>query len=158
MKTRFVEATVGLFMLGAVAAFLMLAFQVSGLTMQHDDETYRITADFENIGGLKIRAPVTVAGVRIGQVKSIKLNPQTFKAVVTMAITKNESHIPGDSQASIVTAGLLGANYIEIIPGFDEEALHEGSRIVDTQPALQLETMIGQLLFNINKEEKKTEG
>ena len=157
MKTRFVEATVGLFMLGAICAFLVLAFNVSGFTMQHNDDIFRVTADFDNIGGLKIRAPVTVAGVRIGQVKSIELDPKTFKAVVTMAITKKENQIPADSQAGIVTAGLLGANYIEITPGFDDETLHEGSRIVDTQPALQLETMIGQLLFNINKKETSTE-
>lgn len=155
MNIRLVETTVGLFILGAIAAFLILAFKVSGFSIQHDEDSYRVTTEFDNIGSLKNRSPVTVAGVKVGQVKSIHLDSRTFKAIVTMAITKKENHIPSDSQASIVTAGLLGANYIELSPGFAEETLHEGSHIVDTQPALQLETMIGQLLFNINKSDSK---
>ena len=142
MKSRVIESSVGLFMLAAVVAFLVLAFKVSGLTLHHSENTYHISAGFDNIGSLKIRAPVTVAGVKIGQVNRIVLDPKTFK------------NIPEDSQASVVTAGLLGANYIEITPGFEDAVLHDGGQIDDTQPALQLETMIGQLLFNINKDKK----
>ena len=156
MKARYIDATVGIFILAAFIAFLVLAFKVSGLTMHHEDDVYKVTADFDNIGGLKIRAPVTVAGVRIGKVSGIQLDPQTFKAIVTIQINKREKNIPSDSQAAIVTAGLLGANYVELRPGFEIGTLHEGSRISDTQPALQLETMIGQLLFNINKDTKES--
>ncbi len=158
MRARFIEVAVGLFMLGAIIAFLILAFRVSGLMIeQRSRGTYQVTAEFDNIGNLKVRAPVTVAGVRIGQIQAIHLDPQSFKAVVTLAIQHQENHLPADSQASIVTAGLLGANYIELNPGFEEHSLQEGSRITDTQSALQLETMVGQLLFNINKQDKKSE-
>jgi phospholipid/cholesterol/gamma-HCH transport system substrate-binding protein len=151
---RLIEAAVGLLILGALSAFLVLAFKVSGLTVHQGSQTYEVTAHFDNIGGLKIRAPVTIAGVKVGQVQKISLDPQTFKAAVTITMMARTTEVPADSQASIVTSGLLGAHYIELTPGFSENFLNEGSRIFDTQSALQLETMIGQLLFNINKQEK----
>lgn len=152
MKMRMIEVTVGLFIIAAAFALMVLAFKVSGLTIDANKQGYNVTADFTNIGDLKIRAPVTVAGVRVGQVTDIRLDNKSYKAVVTIRFVGNKNNIPTDSSASIVTAGLLGANYISITPGFDEQYLKEGDQIQDTHPALQLETMIGQLLFNVKKE------
>lgn len=152
MSERFTEFFVGIFIIGAIIALLVLAFRVSGLTLYTPANSYQISASFDNIGDLKPRAPVTVAGVRIGQVTHIDLDNETYKAVVTMIIDGEENTIPVDSSASIVTAGLLGANYIEVTPGFEDQFLVAGGKIEETNPALQLETMIGQLLFNMNKD------
>ena len=153
MKIRIVELMVGCFIIAAIAALMVLAFKVSGLTIDQSKTSYKVTASFSNIGDLKIRAPVTVAGVRIGQVVAIQLDQKSYKAVVTMRFLGSEHNIPVDSNASIVTAGLLGANYVSITPGFEESYLKNGDEIEDTHPALQLETMIGQLLFNMKKDE-----
>jgi phospholipid/cholesterol/gamma-HCH transport system substrate-binding protein len=153
VKLRIMEFSVGCFIIAAVAALMVLAFKVSGLSMDTSKSSYAVTADFSNIGDLKVRAPVTVAGVRVGQVVDIQLDKKTYKAVVTMRFLGSQNNLPTDSAASIVTAGLLGANYISITPGFDETYLKAGDQIEDTHPALQLETMIGQLLFNMKKDE-----
>lgn len=151
MSERLTNTLVGLFMIAAIIALLVLAFRVSGLTTYSPAKSYEVKADFDNIGDLKVRAPVSVAGVKVGQVKAIELNKNTYKAVVTMVINE-KNHIPSDSSASILTAGLLGANFVSITPGFDEKYLSHGEQITDTHPALQLEAMIGQLLFNMNKQ------
>lgn len=153
MSKKMVETSVGFFIILGIVALLMLAFRVSGLTEYAIHDTYAVTADFNNIGDLKPRAPVTIAGVRIGQVQSIHLNNNTFHAVVTLLIDSDENKIPEDSEASILTAGLLGSNYIEITPGFEEAYLAEGSHIEDTHSAIILENMIGQLLFNAKKDD-----
>ena len=152
MKMRMIEVAVGLFIIAAAFALIVLAFKVSGLSIDTSKQGYNVTADFTNIGDLKIRAPVTVAGVRVGQVTDIRLDNKSYRAVITIRFVGNQNNIPTDSSASIVTAGLLGANYSSITPGFDEQYLKEGDQIQDTHPALQLETMIGQLLFNVKKE------
>lgn len=154
MSERTVEFIVGLFIVAGLAALLFLAFKVSGLTTYTPGNSYQITAEFENIGDLKRRAPVTVAGVKIGQVTNIHLDKANYKAVVTMKIDQDEDNIPSDSSASIVTAGLLGANFVSLAPGFEDEFLRDGDEIIETHPALQIETMIGQLLFSMNKEEE----
>jgi len=154
---RFVETIVGLFMIAGIACLVVLAFKVSGLTTYTVANSYKITADFDNIGDLKPRAPVAIAGVRIGQVTNIDLDPKSYKAVVTMQIDADDDNIPVDSSASIVTAGLLGANYISISPGFEDNFMKNGGQIEETHPALMLETMIGQLLFNMGKDDKKEE-
>lgn len=152
MNKKMLEVTVGLFMVLGMAALFMLAFKVSGLTGHSATHgNYCVTGDFNNIGDLKPRAPVTIAGVRIGQVESIHLNNESFNAVVTLSINNEEDKIPKDSEASILTAGLLGSNYIEITPGFEEEYLKKGSHIDITHSAIILENMIGQLLFNSKK-------
>lgn len=153
MSERVTYTLVGLFMVGAIVALLVLAFRVSGLTSYSSKDSYVISANFENIGDLKVRAPVTVAGVKIGQVTDIQLDKNSYKAIVTMIIN-DQNKIPVDSTANILTAGLLGANFIAITPGFEEAFLEPGEQIADTHPAIQLETMIGQLLFNMNKESK----
>jgi phospholipid/cholesterol/gamma-HCH transport system substrate-binding protein len=121
---------------------------VSNLTVVNTDEGYDVTARFENISGLKVRAPVTMAGVRIGRVTEVGFDPRTFEAVVTMHISDRYNELPADSSASIFTAGLLGEQYIGLEPGGDMEVLKEGSEIMLTQSALILEQLIGQFLFS----------
>ena len=150
---RKIEFLVGFFIIITLLAAVFLAFKVSGLTTYSERNSYQVTAEFDNIGDLKRRAPVTVAGVKIGQVTGVHLDKNNYKAVVTMNLDLGEDNLPVDSSASIVTAGLLGANYISISPGFEDDYLKNGDQIVETHPALQLETMIGQLLFHMNKEE-----
>lgn len=138
-------------MLAAFLAFLVLAFKISGLSTYSGRNGYYVTAAFDNVGGLKVRAPVTIAGVRVGEVTGVNLNDTDFKAVVTMRLNAKQDKIPEDSSARILTQGLLGSNYISLTPGFDSQFLHAGSQITETQPALILENLIGQLVFNLNK-------
>lgn len=150
MRRFYIEVVVGLFMLLGCVALLMLAFKVSGLSNYMSNNGYYVQASFNNIGDLKVRAPVTVAGVRVGQVQSIHLNPQTFQATVTLFINKRYNDLPKDTSASILTQGILGSNYIGLEPGYDNALLKNGSVITQTHPALILENLIGQFLFKIN--------
>jgi phospholipid/cholesterol/gamma-HCH transport system substrate-binding protein len=144
-----IEFLVGLFMLAGMIALVTLAFKISGLTSLTRQETYSVTAEFEHIGDLKTRAPVTIAGVSIGRVTHITLDPVTFKAIVSLEIDARETHIPLDSTANIYTAGLIGSNYISITPGFEETYLKAGSKIENTNQALILQNLIGQLIYTV---------
>lgn len=145
-----VEFWVGIFLLLAIAGMIFLAFQVSGLTQKSLSHGYVVKANFDNVGGLKIRAPVEVGGVVIGRVMDIELNPQTYQAVATLLIYDNYS-IPNDSSASIYTQGLLGSNYVNIAPGYAQTYLKSGDQFQHTNSALVLEQLIGQFLFNMKK-------
>ena len=146
--TRAIEIAVGLFVaLGAVALF-MLAMQVSNLSTYSNDEGYTVVAKFSNIGTLKVRSPVSMAGVTIGRVKSIGFDQDTFQAVVVINVESRYDQIPLDTTASIFTSGLLGEQYIGLDPGGEEESLEDGDEIEITQSALVLEQLIGQFLFN----------
>jgi len=156
-KQRFVDISVGLFMLLGVLALLTIVVKVSGLSHFVSQKGYKVTADFTDIGGLKVRAPVTVAGVKIGEVTDIQLTSGDLNAKVTLLL-QNDKPIPfSDSSARILTEGLLGSNYISIVPGFEDDTdkghpfLREGDSISKTQEAVILENLIGQLLFNIKK-------
>jgi phospholipid/cholesterol/gamma-HCH transport system substrate-binding protein len=151
VKQRSLEGIVGAFIMAAIVALILLAFKISGLTIFLDGGSYRVAAEFDNIGQLKQRAPVNLAGVRVGEVTSITLDPKTFRARVQFRINNDMGHIPSDSSASILTAGLLGDNYISLSPGYASTFLKEGSKIQETHPALILEEMIGQLLFQLKK-------
>ena len=155
-KKHSLEFMVGLFMLAGAIAFVVLALQVSGLTSYSMGPTYQITANFENVGDLKARAMVTVAGVNVGRVTDIALNPATFAAVVTLNIENKYNNIPTDSTANIYTAGLLGANYISIVPGFDSTVLKNGGVIEHTNQAMILQDLIGKFMFNTNKTQSAT--
>jgi len=151
VKRRIVEVWVGFFMFAGIVALVMLALQVSGLgSTMLGKPGYVITARFDNIGGLRTRAPVALAGVRIGEVTGIMVDPVSFKAVVTMQIEAQQNKLPSDTSASVFTEGLLGANYISFVPGFNETFLKNGDVIQDTHPALIMENLIGQLLFNVS--------
>jgi phospholipid/cholesterol/gamma-HCH transport system substrate-binding protein len=151
---RMIEFLVGLFMLAGILAMFALAFKVSGFSQYSTRDSFRISAIFDNIGDLKVRAPVTIAGVRVGEVDSIKIDSHAFKATVEMRIDKRQNKLPSDTTAKILTAGLIGANYIELIPGYDESDLKEGSVIIDTQPAIVLENIIGQLMYKLGDGKK----
>ena len=150
MKQRFLEVSVGLFVLLGIAALFYLAVQVSNIAEYRDRDTYEVLAYFDNIGGLKVRAPITVSGVRVGRVADIAYDPERFQARVTLAIQLAHDHLPADTQASIFTAGLLGEQYIGLEPGGDFEMLQAGDEMLFTQSALVLENMIGRFLTNMS--------
>ncbi len=150
LQTKKTEIGVGLFLLAALAGLIFLSMQVSGLTSIFQRPGYTITADFDDIGQLKIRGSVKIGGVTIGQVSSIAIDPVTYKAVVTLRIDNNVEDIPDDSSASILTAGLLGDNYVAITPLYSKTFFHNGGHIQDTHSAMILEKLIGQFLFSIN--------
>ena len=147
-RDRRIETVVGLFVAAGLAALLMLAVRVGNLTLQSDSGSYLVTARFENIGGLKVRAPVSMSGIRIGKVVGLGFDPQTYEAVATLEIAGRFDRVPADSSASIFTAGLLGEQYVSISPGVEEEFLAAGDEIGLTQSAMILERLIGQLLFD----------
>jgi len=122
--------------------------QVSNLSTLSGEQGYRVLARFTNIGGLKVRSPVTMAGVTIGRVSNIAFDNSTYEAVVTMKIDRSHDTIPEDTFANIFTAGLLGEQYIGLDPGGSTSYLRDGSEITHTQSALILEQIIGQFLFN----------
>jgi phospholipid/cholesterol/gamma-HCH transport system substrate-binding protein len=140
------ELGTGLFVLLGFAALGFLTTQLpgSGLQLRSAADTYTVKAKFDDIGGLKIGAPVTMAGVRIGSVDGISIDSQEYKAVVSLAIDRKFSRIPDDSDAAIQTSGLLGANYVGVTAGGSDSFLHAGSEIQLTQSALVLENLINK--------------
>jgi phospholipid/cholesterol/gamma-HCH transport system substrate-binding protein len=149
LSQRKIESLVGLFLLAAIFAMLVLAFKVSGLTSFFKEKSFNVTAQFDDIGQLKVRAPIKMGGVLVGEVAGISLDPTTFKAVVEMAIQDKFSQIPDDSTASVLTAGLLGDNYIALNPMYSQTFLKNGSELQDTNSAMILEKLIGQLIYKI---------
>jgi len=135
-------------MLAGVVALVFLALKVSGLSANAVEDTYRVSARFENIGGLTARAKVTMAGVVIGRVSSIYLDKEDFVAVVDMDIFNQFNNLSSDSSASILTAGMLGEKYIGISVGAEEDYLIDGDEIDDTQSSLVLEDLVSKFLFN----------
>lgn len=150
MNTRTTELAVGVLVILTGLALLFLALRVSGLAdeMGNAGDSYRVSAHFQNVGGLKPRAKVTMSGVLIGQVSRIYLDPKRLDAVVEMKIDRQYNELSTDSAASILTAGLLGEKYIGITPGADSEFLKDGGEIEQTQSSLVLEDLIGKFLFN----------
>jgi phospholipid/cholesterol/gamma-HCH transport system substrate-binding protein len=148
MNMRGLEISVGAFMAAGLVALFFLAMQVSNLASITTSEGYQVTARFDNIGGLKVRSPVSMAGVRIGRVVDIRYDQKSFEAVVTMSIDPAYNQIPDDSIAKIYTAGLLGEQYIGLDPGGSLESLADGSELMMTQSALVLEEIVGQFLFS----------
>jgi phospholipid/cholesterol/gamma-HCH transport system substrate-binding protein len=148
-SSRRVEFVVGLFIIASVCALFFLAFRVSGMGELSGGHYYTVKASFDNIGDLKVSAPVTVAGVRVGEVSAITLDPETLQAQVAVRIQDKYLQIPLDSSASILTQGLLGSNYIGMTPGFDSNSLHDGSVINTTHSAVILENIIGQLIYSM---------
>lgn len=142
------ELWVGLFVAAGIMALAMLAFKVGNLTTSDVLDGYKVTAHFDNVGGLKVKAAVTMAGVRIGRVSAIAFDANRYQAVVTMDIDGRYKNIPADSTANILTSGLLGDQYIGVEPGGDETYLKSGDNILRTQSALVLEKLVGQVIFN----------
>jgi len=152
MQTRLMELTVGLFVCLGLAALLIMTLQVSTDNGMRTGETYTVIARFENTGSLRSRAPVTLAGVRIGRVGNIRINPQTFDAEVELVINAKYDFMPDDTSASIYTSGLLGEQYIALEPGGSPNNLEDGDRLRFTQSALVLERLIGQFLSSMGQD------
>jgi phospholipid/cholesterol/gamma-HCH transport system substrate-binding protein len=157
VSERRVESLVGVFLLAAIIALLVLAFKVSGLTSFFKPDGYDVTAQFDDIGSLKVRSAVKIDGVLVGEVASIVLDPASYKAVVTLRINSHFNTIPDDSSVSILTAGLLGDNYIAINPMYSQVYLKNGSEIQDTHSAMILEKLIGQMIYKMSNTDKPAE-
>lgn len=155
-QTRSVELGTGLFVLLGFAALFFLTTQTVGGNSFSTDEGYEVTARFENIGSLKDRAPVAMSGVTIGRVTSVVFDPDTLEAVVTFVIDQQYDRIPEDSDASILTAGLLGSQYIGLEAGGSDMNLEQGSEIQFTQSAIVIESLISKYLFsNSSKDDEE---
>ncbi len=151
MRTnRTLEIGTGLFVLLGFAALLFLTTQLpaSGLKLGGARAGYHVTAEFDDVGDLKVGSPVTMSGVRLGEVTAIRFDPKDYKAVVTMRIDSQYNQIPEDSYASIQTQGLLGGKYIGLSPGGLDTYLKDGSRIDQTQSAIVLESIINKFFAN----------
>ena len=155
MRNHWLEFSVGIFIIIALCGLLTLAFKVSGLTTMSDGNYYMLRADFDNIGNLKVRARVTVSGVKVGRVSAILLDPQTYRAQVMLQINDGYKDLPVDTSASILTQGLLGSNYVSLSPGFEQQMLQPNGVIQTTHSALILENLIGQLMFNLTGDKNK---
>lgn len=147
MQRTTMDLWVGLFVTAGIGALLVLALKVGNMGTYSAAQSYTLMGNFENIGGLKPRAPVKSAGVVVGRVVDIQFNPETFDAVVTMSID-SRYQFPTDTFASILTSGLLGEQYVGLAAGGDEVMLKSGDKIMKTNSAMVLEEMIGRFLFN----------
>ena len=147
MQRSTLDLWVGLFVIAGIGALLVLAMKVGNMSGISTGETYMLTANFDNIGGLKPRAPVKSAGVVVGRVSEIRFDNEKFAARVTLNIDKTYK-FPKDTSASILTSGLLGEQYIGLEGGGDAVNLNTGDRIKQTQSAVVLEKLIGQFLYS----------
>ena len=147
-QTRSVEIGTGLFVLLGLAALFFLTTQTTGSDSFSGSDVYTVTARFENVGSLKDRAPVSMSGVTIGRVTNVRFDPEVLNAEVTFVIDSRYDQIPEDSDASILTSGLLGSQYIGLQAGGSDLYLEEGSEIQFTQSAIVIENLISKYLFN----------
>lgn len=147
MERSTMDLWVGTFVLIGFAALLFLALKVGNLGVGGNADTYTISARFDNIGGLKVRAPVRASGVVVGRVTNVSFDLSKYEAVVTMAINA-QYKFPQDTTASILTSGILGENYVGLDAGGDSDMLKSGDKIQVTQSAVVLERLIGQFLYS----------
>ncbi|KNZ32572.1 MAG: ABC transporter substrate-binding protein [Methylibium sp. NZG] len=147
MGKKSTETLVGLFVLLGMVGLVFLALKAANLGSFSTADTYALTARFDNIGGLKVRAPVRSAGVTVGRVTGITLDRKTFMGVVSLELNR-DVQFPKDSSARILTSGLLGDQYVGLEPGGDEKNLQAGDVITQTQSAVVLESLISQFLFS----------
>ena len=147
MSRKLLDLWVGFFVVFGFAALLFLALRVGNLSSSNFAETYQLTAKFDHIGGLKVRGPVKSAGVVVGRVTEIHFDSATYEAVATLTID-GRYHFPKDTFASILTAGLLGEQYIGLDAGGEEKMLKAGDVVAKTQSAVVLEKLISQFMFN----------
>lgn len=172
MKFSKIEFGVGLFMVIGIIAAVIMSLKVAGLVLDSSTDTYTVHAKFDNIGSLKLRAPVRIGGVVIGRVDKIYLDPKELVPIVDLSIQKQYNELSSESKASILTSGIIGEQYISITPGFYDEDLgstylKDGDYIQDTGSAIVLEDLISKFLYNSsvadsakdgdNKEGAKTE-
>jgi phospholipid/cholesterol/gamma-HCH transport system substrate-binding protein len=143
-----VELASGIFLLLGIAAMVWLATAATNYGREIGDDTYQISARFQNIADLRERAPVKIGGVTVGIVESISLDPVSFEAVVTMGIAQRFNEIPSDTGASVLTSGVLGDRYVGLEPGGAPDMLQQGDEIFITQSAFVLEQVVGKFIFN----------
>ncbi len=153
MESKNTQLGVGLFIIAALAAFIIVTIKVSNINEYANDDSYSLQAHFDNIGGLKVRSAVKVGGVVIGRITDIGLDTESMSPVVTLDINSRFNQLSSETSAAILTAGLLGEQYISLTPGGDDELLTDGDEIYDTQSALVLEDLIGQFIFSKGSEE-----
>lgn len=146
--SRTIDISTGLFVMLGLAAILFLVTQITNREFAVNSTSYRLRADFENVGGLKVGAPVSMAGVAVGRVEAIQYDMKLMKAAVTLRLDGRYNEIPNDSDASIFTAGLLGGQYVGLSPGGSEEYFKDGDKIEFVQDAVVLESLISKYLFN----------
>jgi phospholipid/cholesterol/gamma-HCH transport system substrate-binding protein len=147
MERTTLDLWVGMFVVAGIAALVMLAMKVGNLSTYNVSESYEVHAYFSNIGGLKPKASVKSAGVLVGRVTEITLDTERYEAKVVMSLDKRYQ-FPKDTFANILTAGLLGEQYIGLMPGGDEEMLQNGEQLKKTQSAVVLEDLIGKFLYS----------
>lgn len=147
MNRKLTDLWVGLFVIAGVLAILVLALKAGNLASFNFSQTYQVIAKFDNIGGLKVRAPVKSAGVVVGRVASVSFDDQEFQAVVTLAMDKRFG-FPKDTSAKILTSGLLGEQYIGLVAGGDTAKLADGGKIKSASSAIVLEDLISRFLFD----------
>jgi len=147
-RATILEVTVGLFVMLGLAAIFVLAMKMSNFNTFSTDQGYIVTARFEEIGGLKVQAPVNAGGVTVGRVTAIDYDQKRYEARVTMSIDRRYNQFPSDTTAAIYTSGLLGEKYIGLEPGGEDTFLKDRSEIRLTQSALVMERVLGQFLFN----------
>ncbi len=162
MKYAKSEILVGIFVLASIFAAVVMSLKVAGLVLDSASEAYTVHAKFENIGSLKMRAPVRIGGVLVGRVEKIDLDPESLLAVVDIAIKSEYNKISSDSKASILTSGIIGEQYIGITPGFYDEDLgstylKDGDFIQDTGSAVVLEDLIAKFAFGSKDDESSGE-
>ena len=155
MASHKTEWSVGAFIVMGFACAVALAFASTSLQERLTGDSYSVQARFSNTGELKVRAPVKTAGVKIGEVTGIVLDPRTYEAVATLRIARSAGELPADSSAAIFTSGLLGERYVGISPGGDPVALQEGDEILLTQSAVVLEELIGKFMFSGGDKDKE---
>jgi len=156
-QTRTMEVGTGLFALLGIGALFFLTTQTTGSNDFDASDTYTVEAKFDNVGSLKARAPVSISGVTIGRVTDIRFDTDSLEAVVTFVIDSRYDQIPDDSDASILTAGLLGSQYIGLQAGGSFLFLEDGSEILFTQSAIVLENIIGKFLIGGRPDEDEEE-
>jgi len=154
MERTTLDLWVGVFVVVGIGALVMLAMKVGNLGTYNRSETYQVSAYFDNIGGLKPKASIKSAGVLVGRVNSISLDAERYEAKVDMSLDQRYQ-FPKDTYASILTSGLLGEQYIGLMPGGDGEMLSNGQQIRKTQSAVVLEDLIGKFIFNQVDESSK---
>ncbi|NWK77307.1 outer membrane lipid asymmetry maintenance protein MlaD [Aquitalea sp. LB_tupeE] len=155
MKRSTIDLWVGLFVAIGIAAVVFLSLKVANLTPQSADQTYTLYADFDNIGGLKVKAPIKEAGVVVGRVAAIQLDTKTYRARVTLNLEKQYT-FSRDASAEILTAGLLGEQYIGLLQGGDPDELKPGEHITLTSSALVLEQLIGKFMTSFTGSNNKS--
>ena len=146
MRMRTVEISVGAFVLAGALSLVFLAVRISGVNLTGDRQAYTVYARFNDVAGLRERAKVSMAGVTIGRVSRIEVDLEYGEAIVSLALEGEAGKLSADAGAQILTEGMLGARYVNILPGADMETLQEGDYILDTQGALVLENMVGDLI------------